>query len=171
MNDILKIAIPALTALVGTVLAILIGHRQWKRQLEASRDGEFRVQKQQTYKELWEKLENVHVRLRSEVVSSDEFSSLIRDVNSYILKHGLYLENDDQALAKKYLSKVREFTILVATCDSPHAKRAVGDTGAIPAEVIEQLQELGKIQTEVNQIREVVLARYRKVLTGNINAT
>src|SRR5713101_4705205 len=154
MNDILKNAIPALIALVGTVLALLIGYRQWKRQQDTSRVGEFRTQKQQTYKELWEKLEDVHVRLRTEVVGSDEFSFLIRDVNSYILKRGLYLENDDQALANQYLSKVRQFTNLVAACDSADAKRAVHDTEQIPTNVILHVRELGEIQAEVNQIRE-----------------
>jgi hypothetical protein len=122
MHEILKNAVGALIALIGTVLAILVGYRQWKRQQQTTREGEFRSQKQQTYKELWEKLEDVHVRLRTGAVSSDEFHCLIRDVNSYILKRGLYLERDDQQLANQYLSKVREFTDLVAECDSGDAK-------------------------------------------------
>ncbi len=152
MNDILKNAIPALIALVGTVLAILIGYRQWKRQQDTTREGEFRTQKQQTYKELWEKLEDVHVRLRTEVVTSDEFRSVVRDVNSYILKRGLYLEKDDQALANRYLSRVREFTSLVASCDSADAKEAVHDTEEIPAGVIQYVRELDKIQCKVTRL-------------------
>jgi hypothetical protein len=170
MNDVLKNAVPALVALIGTVLAILIGYRQWKRQQETTRESEFRTQKQQTYKELWEMLEDVHVRLRTEVVESDEFSSLIRGVNSYILKRGLYLENDDQALANQYLAKVREFTNQVASSDSADAKQAVHDTETIPTKIILNVRELGKIQAEVNQIREEILVRYRKVLSGNISA-
>jgi hypothetical protein len=170
MNDVLKNAVPALVALVGTVLAILIGYRQWKRQQDATRESEFRTQKQQTYRELWEKLEDVHVRLRTDIVESDEFSSLIRDVNSYILKRGVYLENDDQALATQYLAKIREFTTQVASSDSADAKKAVQDTVIIPTKVILHARELGKIQAEVNQIREEILVRYRKVLSGNISA-
>jgi hypothetical protein len=170
MHEILKNAVAALIALVGTVLAILVGYRQWKRQQQTTREGEFRFQKQQTYKELWEKLEDVHIRLRTGVVSSDEFRSLIRDVNSYILKRGLYLEGDDQQLANQYLSKVREFTDLVAACDSGDAKEAVSETAEIPSDVILNVRGLGKIQTEVNQIREEILVRYRRVLLGNITA-
>jgi len=170
VNDILKNAVPALIALMGTGLAILIGYRQWKRQQDTTREGEFRSQKQQAYKELWEKLEDVHVRLRTEVVGNDDFRSLIRDVNSYILKRGLYLEKDDQRLANQYLSRVREFTNLAAASDSANAKQAISDTAQIPSDVIRTVRELGNIQTEVNQIREEILVRYRKVLIGDITA-
>jgi hypothetical protein len=170
MKDILKNAIPALIALIGTVLTILIGYRQWRRQQETSRDGDFRTQKQQTYKELWEKLEDVHVRLRFEDVGHEEFSSLVRDVNSYILKRGLYLEKDDQTLANQYLSKVREFTNRVAACDSTEAKEAIGLTQAIPEQVTQNVKELAKVQTETNQIREKILIRYRTVVSGDISA-
>jgi hypothetical protein len=168
MKDVLKTAIPALIALIGTVLAVLIGYRQWKRQQDTSRENDFRTQKQQTYKDLWEKLEDVHVRLRTEVVGGDEFHSLVRDVNSFILKHGLYLEEEDQTLANEYLSKVRDFTNLVAACDSEDAKSALSATARIPPAVVRFAQESGRVQAEVNQIREELLVRYRKILRGDI---
>jgi hypothetical protein len=167
MNEMLKTVIPALIALAGTILVAFVGYRQWKRQQDSSRGSDYRSQRQQTYKELWEKLEDVHVRLRTEAVGGDEFSSLVRDVNSFILKRGLYLEKDDQDLANQYMSKVREFTELVAACDSPEAKMAVNKTGAIPAAVVRYAQESGKLQSEVDAIREELLVRYRKVLTGS----
>jgi hypothetical protein len=167
MNEALKNAAPALIALVGTVLAVLVGYRQWKRQQDTTLKNEFRIQKQQTYKELWEKLEDVHVRLRTELVGNDEFNSLVRDVNSYILKRGVYLEDDDQVLANRYLSKVREFTSLVAGGKSAGAKRALQITEEIPIELVRMVQDLDKVQTEVNQIREEILVRYRKALSGN----
>jgi len=170
MHEILKNAVAALIALIGTVLAIFVGYRQWKRQQQSTREGEFRSQTQQTYKELWEKLEDIHVRLRTGVVSRDEFRSLIRDVNSYILKRDLYLEGHDQQLANQYLSKVREFTDLVAACDSEDAKEAVSMTAEIPSDVMLNVRNLGKIQTEVNRLREEILVRYRRVLLGNISA-
>jgi 5-methylthioribose kinase len=170
MKDVLKTAIPAFIALIGTVLVVLMGYRQWRRQQDTSRESEFRTQKQQTYMQLWEKLEDVHVRLRTEVVGGDEFRALVRDVNSYILKRGLFLEDDDQALANRYMSKVREFAGLVAACDSADLKRAFNDTEAIPPAVVRFAQESGDIQAEVNRIREKLLMRYRSVLRGDKDA-
>jgi hypothetical protein len=88
----------------------------------------------------------------------------------YILKHGLYLENDDQALANRYLSKVREFTSLVTGGKSARTKKALQNTEEIPIGLVRLVQDLDKVQTEVNQVREEILVRYRKVLSGNISS-
>jgi len=162
MSDILKNAFPAIIALLGTIVVALIGYRQWKRQQEATRGSEFRSQKQQTYRELWDQLENIHVRLRTKKVAREEFHSLLRDVNSYILKHGLYLESDDQQLADQYLSKVREFTDLITASHSEDAKTALHSTGQIPPQVIQTVRNLERINSELNQIRQQIIERYRK---------
>ncbi|HXC95470.1 MAG TPA: hypothetical protein VNU92_07205 [Edaphobacter sp.] len=166
MNDVLKSAIPALIALTGTTLTIFVGYRQWKGQQDASRNNDFQTERQRTYKELWEKLEDLHVRLRTEVVGGEEFHTIIRDINSYMLKRGLYLETDDQTLANEYLSKVREFTGVVAASDSADAKAAVSDTRAFSPAFTSSVQKLAKIQTEVDQIRGKLVARYRAVLSA-----
>jgi hypothetical protein len=64
---------------------LFVGYRQWKRQPDTTRTSDFRAERQKTYKELWEKLEDVHVRLRTKAVETEEFRPLLRDVNSYIL--------------------------------------------------------------------------------------
>ena len=97
-------------------------------------------------------------------MGGEEFRTLIRDINSYILKRSLYLEADNQTLANEYLSKVREFTNVVAASDSADAKAAVGLTQEFSPAFTSTVQELVKIQTEVDSIREVILARYRAVL-------
>jgi hypothetical protein len=170
MSDILKNAFPAIIAFLGTVIAVFVGYRQWKRQQDTTRTGDFRTERQKTYKELWEKLKDVHVRLRTKAVATEEFRSLLRDVNSYILQHSLYLEKDDHHLANQYLAKVRDFTSLVATCSSTPAKIAVEDTADIPPEVVKSIAEMAKAQKDVDQIREGIVARYRKVLSGEVIA-
>jgi hypothetical protein len=169
MGDTLKVVIPAVIALAGTIFTVFIGYRQWKRQQDAGRESEFRSQKQRTHKELWEKLEDVHVRLRTEILGGEDFLSLVRDVNSYILKHSLYLERDDQALANRYMTEVRKLSELVASCDADSAKQDFHKTAEIAPKLTENLRNVVKIQSEVNQIREVILKRYRKVLIGDSN--
>jgi hypothetical protein len=170
MSDALKNVFPAIIALVGTIIAVFVGYRQWKRQQDTTRTSDFQAERQKTYKELWEKLEDVHVRLRTMAVQTEEFRSLLRDVNSYILKHSLYLEKDDHRLANQYLAKVRDFTNLVASFSSAPAKIALEDTADIPPEVMKSVEEMAKAQKDVDQIREGIVARYRKVLTGEVIA-
>jgi hypothetical protein len=170
MTKILKDAVPALVALVGTVVAVLIGYRQWRIQQDSNRVSEYRSQKQQMYKELWGKLEDVHIRLRITVVGGDEFRLLVQDINSYILKGGLYLEKDDQRLVNQYLSQVREFTNMVAASDLTVAKEAVRLTAEYPVEAFKQFRDLQRIQAEVNEIRETIIVRFRKILVSDVSA-
>jgi hypothetical protein len=168
MSDILKIVIPAIIALLGTVLTVFFGYRQWKRQQDAARYGTFLPERQKTYKELWEKLEDVHIRLRTENVNQDKFRKLVRNVNSYILKRSLYVEKDDHALANQYLSKVREFTEAVAKGGSKDAKRKMGDTEEVGPEVIQTVRDLERLRREVETIRGKILERFQTVLSGKI---
>lgn len=168
MIDAWKNAVPAIIALIGTILVALVGYRQWKRQQEATRTSDFRLERQKAYKELWEKLEGIHIRLRRFDVEKEQFRSLVRDMNEYILQHGLYLEKDDRRLANDYLAKVQELTSLVATCSSTDAKRAMEDTAELSPEVTDSVQQLGNMQKEVDSIRESIITRYRKALMGDI---
>jgi hypothetical protein len=166
MSEALKNLFPALIALAGTALAVFVGYRQWKKQQDTARTSEFRLERQKTYKQLWEKLEDIHVQLRTQRVDTDEFRSLIRDVNSYILKQGLYLEAGDQRLANQYLSKVRDFTDHAATCNSAVVRNNAADTVIVSPDGSESIHELIKIQEEAMALREEILVRYRRVLTG-----
>src|ERR1041384_1705607 len=115
MEDILKVAIPAAIALIGTIVTVLIGYRQWKRQQEASRYSTVFTEKQSAYKELWNKLESVHIKLRTGDVSLAEFNNLVREVNSYILKNGLYIEEKDRQLSSQYLKAVFKMKEIIIT--------------------------------------------------------
>ncbi len=42
MSDALKNAFPAIIALVGTIIAVFVGYRQWKRQQETTRTSDLR---------------------------------------------------------------------------------------------------------------------------------
>ena len=172
MSAVLKNVLPAILALLGTLIAVFVGYRQWKRQQDTTRTSDFRGERQKTYKELWGKLEDVHVQLRTKIVETEEFRALLRDVNSYILKHGLYLEKADHRLANEYLAKVRDFTNLVSTCNSTSAKAALEDTAAeFPLEVLTSVKQLAKARENLDQMRESILTRYRKVLTGEADAS
>jgi hypothetical protein len=51
--DSLKIILPALIGLLGTVVVALIGYRQWKKQHALSRAGSVLADKQSAYKTIF----------------------------------------------------------------------------------------------------------------------
>ena len=167
MNEYLKIILPASIALIGTIITIVIGYRQWRRQQESSRRATFFTEKRSAYKGLWEKLEEVHIKLRTEEVSISEFNGLLRDVNSYILKQSLYLEPQDQALSNQYLKTVRRYAEIVLGSGNEEAIEEMAVTG--PGLPIETVKEFRALHEERDRIRNRIIERFRTIITEDIH--
>ena len=166
MKDMLKVILPALIALIGTLVVALIGYRQWRRQQTNAREDEFRKQQREAYKGLWDKLEDVHVKLRVDTVPKEDFRAMTRDVNTYILKNNLHLETEDRELANQYLDRVRKFVEIVESSGVEAAMQTLENTGILTADVCRNIRELDESQTDMEKIREALIERYRKVLKG-----
>ena len=167
MNEYLKIILPASIALIGTIITIFIGYRQWKRQQESSRNATFVAEKQSAYKGLWEKLEEVHIKLRTEEVGISEFNGLLREVNSYILKQSLYLEPQDQTLSNQYLKTVHRYAEIVLGCGNKEARDEMANTG--PGLPLETIKEFRSLHDERDRIRNSIIERFRTIIAGDVD--
>jgi hypothetical protein len=154
--------IPALIALVGTILAILVGIWQWRKQPSLQRSSQFVSDKQAAYKALWDKLEEAHVKLRVDNPSPQAHKTLAQDVNSFILKQSLYLEPEDQKLANTYLQRLQDFDKYVQASDNQQVKETWAITSEFPPEMSEAIKTYRDLETTRNQLLE----RCRKVLSG-----
>jgi len=168
VNDYLKIIFPASVALIGTLITVFIGYRQWKRQQNNARYASFIVDKQVAYKGLWEKLEEVHVKLRTERLSVADFNNLMLGVNRYILRNALYLEEQDKVLSNHYLETVRRLKELVVSSRNERAEKELSITREIPEEVINATRELRSVVDEVDLTRKSIIDRFRKIIGGKL---
>ncbi|HEY8226384.1 MAG TPA: hypothetical protein VIG25_13980 [Pyrinomonadaceae bacterium] len=162
--DILKVLIPATIALIGTIITLVFGYRQWKRQQEVSRSSTYVTEKQSAYKELWRKLEDVHIKLRTDEVSEPEFRKLVLDVNSYILRNSLYLDDYDREMSNNYLRAVRRMKQLVSESGDEETQAALTSSEVIPDRVSADAKELGRSVREVEQLRGALIERFRKIV-------
>ena len=157
MSEPLKIIIPALIALVGTSVTVFFGYRQWKRQQKTSRYGNFFSDRHVAYKTLWEKIEDVHIKTRTDNVSEAEFDKLLLDVNSHILKNGLYLGDDLRMLSNKYLKMAYEVSAEIRNSDDDAGKRALPTTGALPESTLITIRKASEMEDLKDQIRQICL--------------
>ena len=105
--------VPAVIAAAAAVFGSLLAYRQWKRQRSVERGKSFDADRAAAYKELWSRLEAIHVRLRSADVRDDEFDSDVRDLNAFILGAEIYFEPGLQARTKAYLEAARNVSVIV----------------------------------------------------------
>jgi len=168
MSDLLKVAIPALIALAGTIVAVTIGYRQWKRQQSIAKNATYLMDKQTAYRDLWDKVEAVHVKVRVEDVSRDTFNQLTRDINSFLLQKGLYFESEDKALVERYLNLLYKFREIVLASGDLDAEADMRVTGAQRPVTMARVKGLASISADVTTVRDAIIGRCRAVLKGDL---
>jgi hypothetical protein len=169
MDDILKVALPAGIALLGTITTVAIGYRQWKRQQDIARNNAFLADKQSAYKNFWNKIEEAHIKIRTRKFNPREFDNCLREVNSFYLKHSLYLEEQDRDLSNRYLEAIFGQKILIERSKDENAKRQIGKTARLDISPYEGAEGIRMLDDEINQIRNEIIERIKKVVGGNLS--
>lgn len=154
-----------LLALLGTVLATLVGYRQWKRQQDSTRTAEFVAEREKAYKELWQKLEAVHLSVRLDTFQPEKFDGQVRAVNIHVIERALYLDQEVQRQVSDYMSALRNLGQLLKDANAKEAKKDAAITGAIAPDVLGRVQGLGEAYTAVDQRRNMLISNFKKVLS------
>jgi len=110
--------IAALIALIGTLIVAVIGYRRWDKERQAQRFSRFESDKQDVYKTLWDRVQNVNASLRRGRVDASGFSELVADLNEFMIRNGAHLDDADQQLVNEYIAAVRSFHEVVSGADS-----------------------------------------------------
>ena len=166
MKDFIPI-ITAVIAFAGTILGIYIGYRKWRRDQDSARFGQFEKDKQLAYKNLWERVEEINIKVRVEEVNSDQFLEHLQELNRYMLKHGIYFDDDDRALANKYAEAVYSFQNTVRDSGAIEASVPLGATQDIPQSVLQGAKEIGEAQSRALKLRSEIREKIRSVLSGS----
>lgn len=161
--------VPILTtviALIGTLVGIFVGYRKWKRDRESERFAGFEKDRQSAYKKLWENVEEVNVQVRIDEVSRSDFSRKVQALNAFMLKSGIYIDDEDRALVNEYLKAVYNFQKVVRESGSKEAQIPLEETQPIPPSVSKDLKTIEVAQNKAVILRDELIKKIRHVLTG-----
>lgn len=172
VSDTLKtIAAPAL-GLLGTVIVAFVGYRQWRKQQDQVRYGNFLADRQAAYKQLWQKLEAVHLNVRSKCFQEAEFNALVRDVNVHLIQAGLLLDQGEKKRVNEYMEALSNLGKLLdnaaATEAREEVRRSLYDTGEIAPEIMSQVAGLRDAYARVEVCRGTVMSHFRQVLGADL---
>jgi hypothetical protein len=170
MDTFLSKILPALIALAGTLGVAYIGYRQWKKDRSATHTDDYLKARREAYKAAWEKLEAAHLYVRSEKFERATFNELMRDVNSHLMKVGLYLESGEKSRVNEYLNALRGLGEVLAGPAADRMRDEVREsmytTGAIPIGIRREAPKLAGAYDDVERRRDVVKDQFRRVLTA-----
>jgi len=161
------IVAPAL-GLAGTLLVALLGYRQWRKQQDLARYGTFLSDRQAAYKALWQKLEAVHLSVRSNAFDEEEFHRLVREVNLHLIEVGLLLDRGEKERVNGYMGALGDLGRVLeneaAASAKEQARRSLYDTGPLPPDVMDRVDGLRTAFGRAEERREYIITHFRQVL-------
>jgi hypothetical protein len=125
---------------------------------------QFSIERRAVYERLWSMLEEVHVKVRTDALGRREFDELLAEVNAFCLKNSLHLAKAHSVLAGQYLADVFHLSQLVAQSRDKRVQQSWAITADLPADTLQEYDELQQAWREVDQARETLLVEFRHVL-------
>lgn len=168
LSGLLSNAVGSLVALVGTLLVALLGYRQWKTQQASTKSAAFFAERRQAYKELWQKLEAVHLSVRSRTFSEQKFNQLVRAANTHVIKAGLYLDLAEKKRVNDYMTSLGKLGMLLVRAKSEDATREACSTTTFSPDVLEKIEGLQAAYNTVEEQRNLLIAHFREILGADI---
>ncbi len=172
MSDTLKTLAGPTLALFGTLCVALLGYRQWRKQQDVTRFGSFLTERQAAYRELWKKLEELHLVVRSGSSSAEDVRELVRGTNVQMMQAALVIDRDETLRVTAYVDALTRLhgSLLAAEASESRdeAQRTMSLTGAVPEDVLAQVDGLLEATTAVTEARDVLLVHIRTVLGAQL---
>jgi len=158
----------SLIALCGVAVTAGLGYRQWRKQQDSARNASFRDDRRGAYKVLWEKVEEIHVRLRVSPREAVTVTADLQAINSFALLNSLYIDPKDVELVNSYLNAVRRLAGIVASDADKGTQERWSATQQIPPSVLKTFQGMKAADEEIEEIRGVLISRFRNVMRGKV---
>ncbi|NJR12966.1 hypothetical protein HC776_03740 [bacterium] len=118
-------------------------------------------------KRLWDLLEEIHLQFRTDESALNKYSTAITQVNSFLIKNALYLDEQDQNLARTYLTSLKALTEIVNKYrdDVPQLAAGWDSTATFSTSMVQQFQQEEKAVVEALEgTRQQILDKCRRVL-------
>jgi hypothetical protein len=116
------------------------------------------------YEQLWQRVEEIHLKIRTEEVEGEVFSLLLRGINTYIFQNSLYFDDAVHGLTNNYLLLLMDIRRVVTEAGDEEASRALADTADIPPSAIRRVLRLQELVEGAERVRTELLGKVRAIL-------
>ncbi|MEC3919410.1 hypothetical protein [Nocardia sp. CDC160] len=159
-------------ALVGVLAGLWVGEHRWRREQARLDSAKFKGLQQDAYLELWGVVEEVQLKMRAalEELGPETFSGLLTDVNSFVIRHGVYIEDSDRQLVLEYLFWLNEYLRLLAK--SPRGRELIELTaphGISAWDFGGRLELIGELENRINRLRDQLRERIKQIVGAEPN--
>jgi hypothetical protein len=163
MKNLIPLLTPAL-ALVGTLVAALLGYFQWRKQNWDPNRSEKAAARRDAHEELWQRLETINLLLRKGGEDNPKLHSLIRGVNEFFLSKSLYFDDRDQVELVEYITAMEALREQVYASDDSDVQ-AKWELTIASWRPPEHGNDIGDALLRVNALRAKIKKRIQRVVS------
>jgi hypothetical protein len=157
--------ISAVLAFIAAIAATAVGYRQWRKQQDFDRSTAFLTDRAAAYKELWTRLEAIHVRLRQADVTDDDFDDAVRDLNTFVLSSEIYFDPGIRARVKSYYDSARNVSRVINSypLEELQRERGLTEDGLLSGD---DMREIALAMRTADEARMAIMAEVRTHVGG-----
>ena len=115
MVSLANVVLPALITLIGTLVAVLIGYRQWRQQHRADAQTRFLKARRAAYRQIWDLLVrfNSSIRFANGLDDAALAPTLYSEILEQLQASAIYLDEPDRILILTYVTKLVRLNAIV----------------------------------------------------------
>jgi len=170
-DDMVKVALPALLALLGTLFGLWLGHLRWSSEQRLQKRRAFDAKRHAAYEELWNTVEGSHITIRTQRPDDSQLRELEQKTNAFRLRNAIFLNSRDSDLASHYFNEVVKLSKLIQESGSPVLEGDFTSTALRVQQAdhqdphkLHELQELTLTDYRVGNLRTELIERIQAVM-------
>jgi hypothetical protein len=163
----METVLAAIITLIGTLAAVAIGFRQWRRTQSVSERKDYREKRVETLRILWEAVNKIEEQHRTRLTEFDNIQNQqeqTREINLLLMKSAPFLFNDEREWSISIVQSIIEIDAIV---------RVQKWDGELPAEWWETTMmppptalEAARAAHRLDIARDALASRYAAVMRG-----
>lgn len=144
--------------LFGTTAAAALGYYQWRKVNRQRQESEFYAKRAERLEILIQRLQGVQLLSRSRSVSYKQIQDQVRSLNEFLIENRLWLEAEDERLARQYVDALLAIHIAMSTATTTDLDVYVAtDVGPYSDSVAGEFRHLGAVQQAlIERAREAI---------------
>lgn len=145
-------------ALVGTIAATCAGLYQWRKGERQRRNARFTARRAEVLEVLLTRLQQVQLASRSRGLPESGLKDQTAGLNRYLIEHKLWLEPDEERLAREYLDVLLEIDQAIEKGAADDLELYIGTHSSLYGEDVAHLfVRLGNAESGlVRRVRQVM---------------
>jgi len=142
-------------------MVALLGFYQWRKQYGHPSRSLNAEARRKAHEALWQKLEEINLKLRDHDDCNPELYRLVREINTFFLQNSIYFDDEDQQPINDYVAALDRLRAAIFTAGDDDATAAWARTWIQMPDSVDA--EIRAASEDVKRLRTIIKEKIQRV--------